>query len=406
MPGQKPADPLKNVSAKPKSTSMLRRSSSLAGEESDTNHFSDNKRNTQQAAWRRQKSLALQQSKVSESHEEELSIGEPLFSIGVLADIQYAPIPDGFSYGGIPRYYRHALVAARDAAQHFQRDAVSLVINLGDIIDGKCQEVEEHGGIPHPPTSQIDPGTHAVDEVLEALSEYQHGPILHTYGNHELYNLSREDIGKKLNIPFRAEEPHGELVGYYSHLVEQDDGSKLRFVVLDTYDIAMMGRCKDSSMKRKLAERLLAKYNPNFPDNENSPEGLMGNEKRFVAFNGGVDEPQLEWLRTTLQEAKQNRERVIVLSHQPILPGSSSPVCLIWNYHDVLKVLRDYSCTVIASFSGHAHRGGYQRDDESGIHFRVIEATLESPDPHRTYGFVDMHRDRIVVRGLGNCTSA
>jgi manganese-dependent ADP-ribose/CDP-alcohol diphosphatase len=132
----------------------------------------------------------------------------------------------------------------------------------------------------------------------------------------------------------------------------------------------------------------------------------MGNEKRFVAFNGGVDEPQLEWLRTTLQEAKQNRERVIVLSHQPILPGSSSPVCLIWNYHDILKVLRDYSCTVIASFSGHAHRGGYQRDDESGIHFRVIEATLESPDPHRTYGFVDIHHDRIVVRGLGNCSSA
>ena len=53
------------------------------------------------------------------------------FTIGLLADIQYAPIPDGFSYSGIPRYYRHALETARSAAAHFQQEKVDLVLNLG-----------------------------------------------------------------------------------------------------------------------------------------------------------------------------------------------------------------------------------------------------------------------------------
>lgn len=53
------------------------------------------------------------------------------FTIGLLADIQYAPIPDGHSYSGVPRYYRHALDAAACAAAHFQREKVDLVVNLG-----------------------------------------------------------------------------------------------------------------------------------------------------------------------------------------------------------------------------------------------------------------------------------
>ena len=60
---------------------------------------------------------------------------------------------------------------------------------------------------------------------------------------------------------------------------------------------------------------------------------------------------------------------------------------------------------IIASFSGHAHKGGYVRDAESGIHFRALEAVLESPDPIRTYGIVNVYRDRLVFRGSGDCVS-
>ena len=112
-----------------------------------------------------------------------LSIGsesEPSFKFGVVADIQYAPIPDGYSFAGILRYYRHSLEVARHAAQHFEADGADLVLNLGDIIDGKCQSIQDNGGEPSP--EGVDPGVSAIDDVLEALSVYKQGPILHTYG--------------------------------------------------------------------------------------------------------------------------------------------------------------------------------------------------------------------------------
>lgn len=305
------------------------------------------------------------------------------FTFGVMADIQYAPIPDGFSYAGVPRYYRHSLEVADHAARHFQEEQVPLVVNLGDIIDGKCQD-----------------GLQAIDDVIRALSAYTSGPILHTYGNHELYNLDRPTLESKLGIPF-VQEPCGDLVGYRSHV---HDG--IRFVVLDTYDIAKLQRCPNTSCKYREACDILQRSNPNYPHAENSPSGMNGLARRFVAFNGAVGPIQLEWLRETLTAARAADEKAILLSHQPILPGSSSPVCLVWNYQDVLDVLRDFGDVVIASLAGHAHKGGYKRDPQSGIHFRVIEAVLENPAPHKTYGLIDVHDDCLVIRGCGNCTSS
>lgn len=315
---------------------------------------------------------------------------EPIFTMGVLADIQYAPIPDGHSYSGSPRYYRHALVAAQHAAQHFQDEMVDLVINLGDIIDGKCAKSED--------------GEAAVDNVLNALSIYTHGKTLHTYGNHCLYNMDRPTIQTKLGIPF-VTEPCGDLVGYYSHLVPD---SNVRFLILDSYDVAIMQRCEKTSEKHARAVELLQEHNgENFSaGDENSATGLEGLQRRFVAFNGAVGHLQLEWLREQLERSRQRNEIVITVSHQPILPQSSDPSCLIWNYEEVLAILRDFKDVIVASFSGHDHRGGYQRDEVSGIHFRVFEAVLESPDPHKTYAIVDVYDDRLVVRGFGGCECA
>jgi manganese-dependent ADP-ribose/CDP-alcohol diphosphatase len=339
----------------------------------------------------------------------------PLLSMGVLADIQYAPIPDGFSFSGQRRYYRHALETARHAALHFDNERLPIVLNLGDIVDGKCQGIARHGGDPlvvsssssssfSSASSLFDPGHLCVDHVLEALSHYKAGHLMHVYGNHCLYNLDRKQLQTKLGIPF-VKEPCGDLVGYTSHLHEP---SGIRIVVLDSYDIALLHRCSQTSVKHHRAVELLSRNNPeNFKaKNSNSPEGLVGVAKRFVAFNGAVGPLQLQWLHATLEQARNDNERVIVVSHQPILPGSTNPVCLMWNYREVLLTLRQYSDVVLASFSGHAHKGGYERDDKSGIHFRVFEAVLENPHPHKTYAMVDVHADRIHIRGFGNCKSA
>lgn len=320
-----------------------------------------------------------------------------LFSFGVIADIQYAPIPDGTSYSGRARYYKHALTVAEHAFQHFQDEKVDLVVNLGDTIDGKCQEVVLNGGDPLPEGK--DPGLHSIDEVLEALSRYEHGSVIHTYGNHCLYNLDRPTLSQKLGIPF-IKEPCGDLVGYFHH---QHKG--FRFVVLDSYDIAMMQRCETSSQKRAQATEILKQNNPNFEGNMNSPEGMEGTDRRFVGFGGAIGNLQLEWLRQTLEDARNSSEKVIVLSHQPITPESTNPICLIWNYDEVLQVLQEYSDTVIASFSGHAHKGGYVHDADKGIHYRVFEAVLESM-PERTYAIVHVYEDRLDVQGFGDCESA
>jgi manganese-dependent ADP-ribose/CDP-alcohol diphosphatase len=319
----------------------------------------------------------------------------PLWTAGLLTDIQYAPIPDGYSYSGMPRYYRSALTSARMAAQHLARAHVDCVWHLGDIVDGKCQALQSHGGS----DMDDDPGIACCQHVLEALSDYQQGPIYHTYGNHCLYNMNRETMQQLLDIPFVREEPSGDLVGYRSIRMP----GNTRIVVLDSYDVSLLQRSPDS-IKYQQAVALLHQHNPNYPHAENSPQGMVGLHKRFVAFNGGVGPVQLAWLERTLEEARHNNERVILLSHQPMLPGSTAPICLMWNYQDVLQILRRYKDVVVASLSGHAHHYGYKRDASSGIHFRVLEAILEHTEP--TYAILECYVDRLVVRGYGSCESA
>lgn len=53
----------------------------------------------------------------------------------------------------------------------------------------------------------------------------------------------------------------------------------------------------------------------------------------------------------------------------------------MWNYEQVLTILRDYSDLVVALFARHAHAGGYCSNEELGIHFRIVEAVLENTTP-------------------------
>lgn len=328
--------------------------------------------------------------------------GTPRLRVGLIADIQYAPIPDGTSFTGTPRYYRNALSAARTAARHFQREGVPLVLNLGDIVDGKCQDLEYWGG-EAVSDDDDDPGLVCTDDVLDALSQYRAGKVIHAYGNHCLYNMDRQSMGAKLGIPFFAEQPDcGELVGYHT-VVVPDAG--VRIVVLDCYDIAKMRR-STSSDKYQQADQILKANNPNYETNENSPEGLQGLDRRFVAFNGGIGPTQMSWLRQTLEVARNNQEQVILVSHLPLMPDSSASVCLLWNHAQVIDLLREYRDVIAISLAGHAHKGGYRRDTQSGIHFRVVEAVLENPSPHDTYAVMEVYEDRIEIQGSGNCTSA
>ena len=59
--------------------------------------------------------------------------GEPLFRFGLVSDVQHADIPDGQSFGGVPRYYRNALVLLRRAVEGFKASDVAFALHLGDV---------------------------------------------------------------------------------------------------------------------------------------------------------------------------------------------------------------------------------------------------------------------------------
>ncbi|GAB2223701.1 hypothetical protein Droror1_Dr00004441 [Drosera rotundifolia] len=101
---------------------------------------------------------------------------QPLFSFGVVSDVQYADIPDGRSFLRVPRYYRHSLLVLQRAVQSWNNtDNLSFAINFGDIVNGFCPR---------------DESLHAVKKVVAEFEKFN-GPVYHMIGNHCLYNLPR-----------------------------------------------------------------------------------------------------------------------------------------------------------------------------------------------------------------------
>ena len=66
-------------------------------------------------------------------------LSSSLFSFGVLADVQYADIPNRLNFTKTSmRYYRNSLKCVHDAALSWNNELhkPSFVVHLGDLIDG------------------------------------------------------------------------------------------------------------------------------------------------------------------------------------------------------------------------------------------------------------------------------
>lgn len=300
---------------------------------------------------------------------------QPLFSFGVISDVQYADIPDGRSFKGVPRYYRHSIHVLQRAVQKWNSlQHLSFAVNFGDIVDGFC-----------PKDQSLD----AVKMVASKFEEFN-GPTYHMIGNHCLYNLAREKLLPLLKIPSQNDN------AYYDF----SPVPGFRFVVLDGYDISAIGWPQDHP-KTMEAMRFLKEKNPNV--DKNSPVGLNGLERRFLMFNGGVGKEQLEWLDNTLQNATDSKERVIIGCHLPLDPGASTSEALLWNYNEVMDIIHKYSCVKVC-IGGHEHQGGHSIDSH-GVHHRVLEAALECPPNSDSFGYIDVYEDRISLVGFDRMPS-
>ncbi|XP_029311767.1 manganese-dependent ADP-ribose/CDP-alcohol diphosphatase [Cottoperca gobio] len=307
----------------------------------------------------------------------------PLFTFGLIADIQYADIDDGLNYTRTRRrYYRSSLQLLRNAQESWSKSAVrpEFILQLGDIIDGFNKD---HG------TSDK-----ALDTVLR---EFSSSPVEvhHVWGNHEFYNFSRSALLRS-RLNSSSLRTDGSLSGdIYAYHFSPSPG--FTFVVLDAYDVSLLGREK-SSEEYSEALKVIQKYNNN--ENLNCPPVFEGLQQRFTMFNGGFSKDQLDWLHSVLMSADEKRERVTIVSHVPIHPCSTDAICLAWNFDELLAVIRSHS-SVVCFMAGHSHDGGYCQDEGTGVHHVTLDAVIETPPDSDAFGTVSVYEDRMVLKGNG-----
>ncbi|XP_044309683.1 manganese-dependent ADP-ribose/CDP-alcohol diphosphatase [Varanus komodoensis] len=321
-----------------------------------------------------------------------MATSEALFSFGVIADIQYADLEDGYDFYRIQkRYYKHSLRHLQNAVENWNGSAVQFVLQLGDIIDG-CNA-------PHNMSES------ALETVMKEFKKLR-VPVHHIWGNHEFYNFSRDYLVQSaLNTKYledqtslsnsnRDQSSTKITPAEFYYAYQFCPMSKFRFILLDTYDLSILGRDK-STKKYQESLHLLQEKNKN--ENLNSPLGLA--ECQFVQFNGGFSQDQLDWVDEVLTYADKKQERVVIVGHLPIHPNSTNSICLAWNYKDALSVIHSHK-SVVCFLAGHLHYGGYCLDSH-GVHHLTLEGIIETPPESQAFGSIYVYNDRMVLKGRG-----
>ncbi|XP_077980367.1 uncharacterized protein LOC144435644 [Glandiceps talaboti] len=306
---------------------------------------------------------------------------KPRFSFGVIADVQYADSDNKMNFTQTKwRYYRSSLKLLRDAVQTWNQDPsdVSFVVNLGDTIDARNLYEGSRE------TSKT-----ALNAVLDEFRKFS-GKVHHVLGNHDVYNFKKDEL--LLSDLYSGPQTSPQLRNSYYDFSPHEG---FRFVVLDNYDIAMLGYEEGSSIYEQ-AKAILEKKNRN--KDKNSPQGLQGLDRRFVQFNGAMSKCQLQWLDGILQSACDKEEKVVLFGHTPIHPSASSPICLQWNYDEVLEIIHKYNC-VVAYFCGHEHE--YSLGTDHGIHHILMDGIIEVEPDSNSYAIVDVYSNKVVMRGFG-----
>ncbi|CAM2725538.1 unnamed protein product [Rotaria socialis] len=310
---------------------------------------------------------------------------KPIVSFGLITDIHYANQDDRWNYSKtFLRRYRNSLNLVDQACNYWLNGIhpISFIIQLGDIIDGSCQTNE---------TSTDD-----LKLILKQFRDFS--PIYHIWGNHELYNFTRNEL---LNGPLCSFDTKNISPGHYGTLLVCPN---LRIIAIDTYELSLLGIDKNNENYIK-AMNLLKEYNKN--ENVNDPTGLDGYQQRFIKLNGALTHKQLLWLKEELMKAKHLHEKVIIFfsssytpGHIPIHPKAGDELALLWNYEDILDILWTVDNTVLAYIAGHSHEGAYFYD-EKNIHHLTLHAIVECEPDTNAFATVHVYKEFLIIQGVG-----
>ena len=173
-----------------------------------------------------------------------------LCAFGVVADVHYADTDDGMNFTQTRhRYYRRSLELVRTAVRDWStgKYRAEFVLQLGDLIDGL--------------NFRLKASQSALDTVVSELTKSGHF-VYHVLGNHDLYNFSHNELVTcdQMKTSFIDEAgistPSPGSTGYY-HFVPAEG---FRIVVLDNYEISMLGQDEDSDSYRSVYFQLVCKY--------------------------------------------------------------------------------------------------------------------------------------------------
>ena len=265
---------------------------------------------------------------------------KPLFSFGVIADVQYCDCePKG------SRYYRISPLKLREAMHSFKDDSVEFLVNLGDLIERDYYSFKP------------------VLDIIDSSGI----KTWHLTGNHD-YSVDSRFI-KKLPIPMPSKE------GYYSFIHKS-----FRFIALNGNEISTYGT-GNKAMKAEAGKYL---------------SSLRGSGKiNAMDWNGAMSRKQLGWLNGQLEAAAAKGEKVFILCHFPVYPEN---VHNLLNSDEVLEILNKYD-NIIAWINGHNHSGNYGNNNL--IHFITMRGMVETEEKN-SFATVDIYKNKIWITGYGS----
>jgi len=263
---------------------------------------------------------------------------EPLFSFGIIADVQYCEC-EPFN----TRFYFNSMGKLAEALDEIAHHSPDFILNLGDLIDRDFV---------------------SFDPVVEMI-EYTGIKTYHCLGNHD-FSVSQRDRRRVSRIT-------GSADGYYSFVHHQ-----FRFIVLNGNEIATYAV---TSSQRREGEKLLKKLHED-------------GEPNAFDWNGGIGSRQMTWLKRELDESVAANEKVFLICHFPVFPAGAHNLL---NSAEVLTLVKEYD-NIISWFNGHNHAGGY--GNFNMIHFVSFKGLVETENTN-SFAVVEVYPNRLWIKGSG-----
>jgi hypothetical protein len=265
------------------------------------------------------------------------------FRFGVIADPQFAPIPN--TYGVKTRFYSNSVWKLSQAIERFNQEDLEFVITLGDMIDRYWESFQY---------------------VLPLYDDLKHEKFF-LLGNHDF------------EVPAEYLRSIVRTVGMQSAYYDFSKAN-YRFIVLDGNDVSLFAPPPGDPRKALAAKRIADLKASKAPNAQ--------------GYNGALSDTQFAWLEKKIQEATAAGQKIVIFNHYPVFPPHPT------NAFDSERLIQLVCNTpnIVAYLNGHNHDGNYGQ--MAGKHFLTFRGMVETPTDN-AYAIVEVFPDRIDVKGFG-----